>query len=341
MNKKEKYEVAVVGATGAVGRRMLTTLEERNFPVANLTALASARSAGQTLAFQGQAIKVKELQEDSFKGIDIALFSAGGSISKQLAPIAVESGCVVIDNSSAWRMDKDVPLIVPEVNPSALGDEWGIIANPNCSTIQMVMALKPIHDEYRIRRVVVSTYQSVSGSGQKAMEELEQQSRDVLDGKSAQCNVYPHQIAFNCLPHIDVFLDNGYTNEEIKMVNETRKILEDDSIEVSPTAVRVPVVYSHSEAVNVETEQAMTAKEVKELLSSFPGVSVVDNPEQNEYPLAINASGSGDVLVGRIRSDLTRPNAVNFWVVSDNLLKGAAYNAVQIAELLLKRLDSG
>ncbi len=341
MNKKEKYEVAVVGATGAVGRRMLTTLEERKFPVANLTALASARSAGQTLAFRGQAIKVKELQEDSFKGIDIALFSAGGSISKQLAPIAVESGCVVIDNSSAWRMDKDVPLIVPEVNPSALGDEWGIIANPNCSTIQMVVALKPIHDKYRIRRVVVSTYQSVSGSGQKAMEELEQQSRDVLDGKSAQCNVYPHQIAFNCLPHIDVFLDNGYTNEEIKMVNETRKILEDDSIEVSPTAVRVPVVYSHSEAVNVETEQAMTAKEVKELLSSFPGVSVVDNPEQNEYPLAINASGSGDVLVGRIRSDLTRPNAVNFWVVSDNLLKGAAYNAVQIAELLLKRLDSG
>jgi len=341
MNKKEKYEVAVVGATGAVGRRMLTTLEERNFPVANLMALASARSAGQTLAFRGQAIKVKELQEDSFKGIDIALFSAGGSISKQLAPIAVESGCVVIDNSSAWRMDKDVPLIVPEVNPSALGDEWGIIANPNCSTIQMVMALKPIHDEYRIRRVVVSTYQSVSGSGQKAMEELEQQSRDVLDGKSAQCNVYPHQIAFNCLPHIDVFLDNGYTKEEIKMVNETRKILEDDSIEVSPTAVRVPVVYSHSEAVNVETEQAMTAKEVKELLSSFPGVSVVDNPEQNEYPLAINASGSGDVLVGRIRSDLTRPNAVNFWVVSDNLLKGAAYNAVQIAELLLKRLGSG
>ena len=341
MNKKEKYEVAVVGATGAVGRRMLTTLEERNFPVANLTALASARSAGQTLAFRGQAIKVKELQEDSFKGIDIALFSAGGSISKQLAPIAVESGCVVIDNSSAWRMDKDVPLIVPEVNPSALGDEWGIIANPNCSTIQMVVALKPIHDKYRIRRVVVSTYQSVSGSGQKAMEELEQQSRDVLDGKSAQCNVYPHQIAFNCLPHIDVFLENGYTKEEIKMVNETRKILEDDSIEVSPTAVRVPVVYSHSEAVNVETEQAMTAKEVKELLSSFPGVSVVDNPEQNEYPLAINASGSGDVLVGRIRSDLTRPNAVNFWVVSDNLLKGAAYNAVQIAELLLKRLGSG
>ncbi len=341
MNKKEKYEVAVVGATGAVGRRMLTTLEERNFPVANLTALASARSAGQTLAFRGQAIKVKELQEDSFKGIDIALFSAGGSISKQLAPIAVESGCVVIDNSSAWRMDKDVPLIVPEVNPSALGDEWGIIANPNCSTIQMVVALKPIHDKYRIRRVVVSTYQSVSGSGQKAMEELEQQSRDVLDGKSVQCNVYPHQIAFNCLPHIDVFLENGYTKEEIKMVNETRKILEDDSIEVSPTAVRVPVVYSHSEAVNVETEQAMTAKEVKELLSSFPGVSVMDNPEQNEYPLAINASGSGDVLVGRIRSDLTRPNAVNFWVVSDNLLKGAAYNAVQIAELLLKRLGSG
>tara|TARA_B100001964_G_scaffold85856_1_gene96858 strand:- start:127 stop:1149 length:1023 start_codon:yes stop_codon:yes gene_type:complete len=339
MNKKEKYNISVVGATGAVGRRMLSTLEERNFPVARLTALASARSAGQTLPFRDQDIEVMELKADSFKGVDIALFSAGGSISKQYAPIAVESGCVVIDNSSAWRMDKEVPLIVPEVNPSALGEKWGIIANPNCSTIQMVVALKPIHDKYRIRRVVVSTYQSVSGSGQKAIEELKQQSRDVLDGKPAQCNVYPHQIAFNCLPHIDVFQENGYTKEEIKMVNETHKILEDDTIEVSPTAVRVPVIYSHSEAINVETEQPMNVKEVKGLLSSSPGISVVDSPEQNEYPLAVNASGSGDVVVGRIRGDLTRANAINFWVVSDNLLKGAAYNAVQIAELLLKRIN--
>ena len=339
MNKKEKYNISVVGATGAVGRRMLSTLEERNFPVARLTALASARSAGQTLPFRDQDIEVMELKADSFKGVDIALFSAGGSISKQYAPIAVESGCVVIDNSSAWRMDKEVPLIVPEVNPSALGKKWGIIANPNCSTIQMVVALKPIHDKYRIRRVVVSTYQSVSGSGQKAIEELKQQSRDVLDGKPAQCNVYPHQIAFNCLPHIDVFQENGYTKEEIKMVNETHKILEDDTIEVSPTAVRVPVIYSHSEAINVETEQPMNVKEVKELLSLSPGISVVDNPDQNEYPLAVNASGSGDVVVGRIRGDLTRANAINFWVVSDNLLKGAAYNAVQIAELLLKRVS--
>ena len=339
MNKKEKYNISVVGATGAVGRRMLSTLEERNFPVARLTALASARSAGQTLPFRDQDIEVMELKADSFEGGDIALFSAGGSISKQYAPIAVESGCVVIDNSSAWRMDKEVPLIVPEVNPSALGEKWGIIANPNCSTIQMVVALKPIHDKYRIRRVVVSTYQSVSGSGQKAIEELKQQSRDVLDGKPAQCNVYPHQIAFNCLPHIDVFQENGYTKEEIKMVNETHKILEDDTIEVSPTAVRVPVIYSHSEAINVETEQPMNVKEVKELLSLSPGISVVDNPDQNEYPLAVNASGSGDVVVGRIRGDLTRANAINFWVVSDNLLKGAAYNAVQIAELLLKRVS--
>ncbi len=339
MNKKEKYNISVVGATGAVGRRMLSTLEEQNFPVARLTALASARSAGQTLPFRDQDIEVMELKADSFKGVDIALFSAGGSISKQYAPIAVESGCVVIDNSSAWRMDKEVPLIVPEVNPSALGEKWGIIANPNCSTIQMVVALKPIHDKYRIRRVVVSTYQSVSGSGQKAIEELKQQSRDVLDGKPAQCNVYPHQIAFNCLPHIDVFQENGYTKEEIKMVNETHKILEDDTIEVSPTAVRVPVIYSHSEAINVETEQPMNVKEVKELLSLSPGISVVDNPDQNEYPLAVNASGSGDVVVGRIRGDLTRANAINFWVVSDNLLKGAAYNAVQIAELLLKRIN--
>ena len=338
MNKKDKYDVVVVGATGAVGRRMVATLEERNFPVACLTALASARSVGQTLLFRGQTIEVKELREDSFMGIDIALFSVGSSISKQYAPIAVESGCVVIDNSSAWRMERDVPLIVPEVNPSALGDKCEIIANPNCSTIQMVVALKPIHDQYRIRRVVVATYQSVSGSGQKAIAELEQQSRNVLDGKPVQNNVYPHQIAFNCLPHIDEFLENGYTKEEIKMVRETHKILGDSTIEVSPTAVRVPVFYSHSEAVNVETELPMKVDKVKELFSSSPGISVVDNLEKNEYPQAVKACGKGSVLVGRIRGDLIRENAINFWVVSDNLLKGAAYNAVQIAELVIKRL---
>ena len=330
----------MVGATGAVGRRMLSMLEERNFPVGRLTALASARSAGQTLQFRGQSVEVKELREDSFKGIDLALFSAGASVSKQYAPVAVDSGCVVIDNSSAWRMDKEVPLIIPEVNPDALGDRWRIIANPNCSTIQMVVALKPIHDRYRIRRVVVSTYQSVSGSGQKAIEELERQSRAVLEGKPAQAEVYPHQIAFNCLPHIDVFLDNGYSKEEMKMVHETRKILGDESIEVSPTTVRVPVFYSHSEAVNVETEQAMEIEEVKKLLSAFPGIRVVDAPDKNEYPLAVEATGKGDVMVGRIRKDLDRENAINFWVVSDNLLKGAALNAVQIAELLLQRVSS-
>ena len=338
MNKKDKYKIAIVGATGAVGRKMVSALEERNFPVACLTVLASARSAGKTLLFQGQNIKVKELNEDSFKGIDIAMFSAGGSISKQFAPIAVGSGCVVIDNSSAWRMEKEVPLIVPEVNPAALGKKWGIIANPNCSTIQMVVALKPIHDIYRIRRVVVSTYQSVSGSGQKAIEELEQQSRDILEGKPAQKSVYPHQIAFNCLPHIDEFLENGYTREEMKMVNETRKIMGDDTIEVSPTTVRVPVFYSHSEAINVETELPMKANEVKDLFFSSPGISLMDNPERNEYPQAIQARGKGDVVVGRIRKDLTRNNAINFWVVSDNLLKGAAYNAIQIAELLVKQI---
>lgn len=337
MNKKDKYEIAIVGATGAVGRRMISILEERNFPVACLTVLASARSAGKTLLFRGQAIEVKELNEDSFKGVDIALFSAGGPISKQYAPIAVESGCVAIDNSSAWRMEKGVPLIIPEVNPSALGQNWGIISNPNCSTIQMVIALKPIHDRYRIRRVVVSTYQSVSGSGQRGIEELEQQSKDILEGKPTQNNVYPHQIAFNCLPHIDVFMENGYTKEEMKMVNETRKILEDETIEISPTTVRVPVFYSHSESVNVETELPMKTGEVKDLLSSSPGISVVDNPKNNEYPQAIKACGKDDVLVGRIRKDLTRINAINFWVVSDNLLKGAACNAVQIAELLLKQ----
>ncbi len=337
IKKKEKYDIAVVGATGAVGLRILSTLEERNFPVGRLRLLASSRSVGQKLPFLEQVIEVEELRENSFDGMDIALFSAGSLISRKYAPIAVELGCIVIDNSSAWRMDSNIPLIVPEVNPSALGKKFGIIANPNCSTIQMVVALKPIHDKYRALRVFVSTYQSVSGSGQRAIEELRLQSRNILDGKPVQKSVYPHQIAFNCLPHIDVFLENGYTKEEMKMVDETHKILDDRSIEVSPTAVRVPVFYSHSESISVETELPMKVEEIKDLLSSSPGISLIDNPEKNEYPLAIDACGKGGVFVGRVRTDINRDNIVNFWVVSDNLLKGAAYNAVQIAELALKR----
>ena len=335
IKKKDKYSVAVVGATGAVGRKMLQILEERSFPVGNLKPLASARSAGKDLLFQGKNVIVQELLQDSFIDVDIALFSAGGEISQKFAPVAVKSNCIVIDNSSAYRMNANVPLVVPEVNPNALKGNPGIIANPNCSTIQMVVALKPIHDKFKIKRVVVSTYQSVSGSGQKAINELKFQSQEQLKGESSLPNVYPHQIAFNCLPHIDKFLDNGYTKEEMKMVNETRKILDDDSIQISPTTVRVPVFYSHSEAINVETEGPITAMALRELLAEQAGVCVVDDPENNIYPLAINGEDKNDVFVGRIRDDISRDRAVNFWVVSDNLRKGAALNAVQIAELLI------
>jgi aspartate-semialdehyde dehydrogenase len=337
MEKKPKYNVAVVGATGAVGRVMLSILEERKFPVAKLLPLASARSAGKEVEFAGEKITVQELKADSFAGVDIALFSAGGSISKEFCPIAAQAGCVVIDNSSAFRMDKDIPLVVPEVNPHAIGDRPGIIANPNCSTIQMVVALKPIHDRYKIKRVVVSTYQSVSGSGQSAIEELKAQSSQALNDQPVEKDVYPHQIAFNCLPHIDVFLDSGYTKEEMKMVNETRKILEDDAIQVSPTTVRVPVFYAHSEAVNVETEQEIDVPELRTLLGSAPGLRLVDAPGKGEYPLATDAAGRDEVMVGRVRSDLDNPRAVNLWIVSDNLRKGAALNAIQIAEVLIRR----
>ncbi|MFQ5716070.1 MAG: aspartate-semialdehyde dehydrogenase [Nitrospinales bacterium] len=340
LNRQDRYHVAVVGATGAVGREMISILEERKFPVGQLTPLASARSKGKTALFKGERIAVQELTEDSFHGIDLALFSAGAAISRQFAPIAVRSGCVAIDNSSAFRMEPDVPLIVPEVNPDALKKGPGLIANPNCSTIQMVLVLKPLHDRYRIKRVVVSTYQSVSGSGQKAIEELKRQSLDVLNGKETVSQVYPHRIAFNCLPHIDQFLDNGYTKEEMKMALETRKILEDESIQVCPTTVRAPVFYAHSEAVNVETERAIDAGEVKKILSDAPGVQVVDNPENEEYPLAIHAEGKDDVFVGRIRNDISAANAVNLWIVADNLRKGAALNAVQIAQLALIRIES-
>ena len=335
IEKKEKYSVAVVGATGAVGRKMLQILEERNFPVGNLKLLASARSVGKDFMFQGKNVIVQELLQDSFSDVDIALFSAGAEISREFAPAAVKSNCIVIDNSSAYRMNSDIPLIVPEVNPDALKGNPGIIANPNCSTIQMVVALKPIHDKFKIKRVVVSTYQSVSGSGQKAIDELKIQSQKQLNGESSIPNVYPHQIAFNCLPHIDNFLDSGYTKEEMKMVNETRKIMDDDSIQISPTTVRVPVFYSHSEALNVETEGPVTAIAVRELLAKQAGICVVDDPENNVYPLAIQGEDKNDVYVGRIRDDISRDRAVNFWVVSDNLRKGAALNAVQIAELLI------
>jgi len=335
IKKKDKYSVAVAGATGAVGRKMLQILEERNFPVGNLKLLASASSAGKDLLFQGKKVVVQELLQDSFSDVDIALFSAGAEISRKFAPTAVKSNCIVIDNSSAYRMNSDVPLVVPEVNPASIQGNPGIIANPNCSTIQMVVALKPIHDKFKIKRVVVSTYQSVSGSGQKAINELKVQSQEQLNGNNSIPNVYPHQIAFNCLPHIDKFLNNGYTNEEMKMVNETRKIMDDDSIQISPTTVRVPVFYSHSEALNVETEGPITAIAVRELLAEQAGICVVDDPENNVYPLAIQGEDKNDVFVGRIRDDISRDRAVNFWVVSDNLRKGAALNAVQIAELLI------
>jgi aspartate-semialdehyde dehydrogenase len=337
MQKKSKYNVAVIGATGAVGRTMLSILEERKFPVDRLVPLASARSAGKQVEFAGKKITVEELKADSFEGLDFALFSAGGSVSLEFCPIAAQAGCVVIDNSSAFRMDKDTPLVVPEINPHAIGDNPGIIANPNCSTIQMVVALKPIHDRYKIKRVVVSTYQSVSGTGQDAIEELKAQSSQALNDQPVEKDVYPHQIAFNCLPHIDSFLDTGYTKEEMKMVNETRKILEDDAIQVSPTTVRVPVFYAHSEAVNVETEQEIDVNELKKILSVAPGVRLVDAPGKSEYPLATEAAGRDEVMVGRVRADLDNPRAVNLWIVADNLRKGAALNAIQIAEVLIRR----
>jgi aspartate-semialdehyde dehydrogenase len=335
IEKKENYNVAVAGATGAVGRKMLEILEERKFPVNRLKLLASARSAGQSLEFLDDKFNIEELRHDSFEGVDIALFSAGAGVSREFAPFAVKSNCVVIDNSSAYRMESDIPLVVPEVNPDAIGKNPGIVANPNCSTIQMVIALKPIHDKFKIKRVVVSTYQSVSGSGQKAIDELKDQTYELLQGNESKPNVYPHQIAFNCIPHIDNFLDNGYSKEEMKMVNETRKIFNDDSIQVCPTTVRVPVFYSHSEALNVETEGPVTASAVKDLLTAQNGVCVIDEPENNLYPLAITGENKDQVFVGRIRDDISRKRAVNLWVVSDNLRKGAALNAVQIAELLI------
>lgn len=334
--KAKPLHVAVVGATGAVGNQMIACLEEMDFPVKRLTLLASSRSVGRQLRFRGEALDVQELTEHSFKGIDIALFSAGGGTSERFAPMAARDGCVVIDNSSAWRMDPQVPLVVPEVNPHAVAQytQKGIIANPNCSTIQMVVALNPIHQNFGIRRVVVSTYQSVSGTGKKAIDELFNQTRAMINFLAVERSVYPHRIAFNCLPHIDQFLDNGYTKEEMKMVNETRKIMEAPTMAVTATTVRVPVFFSHSESVNVETERPCPPEEVRRVLSSAPGIQVVDDPSQNRYPLATDAAGQDLTLVGRIRSDESVPNGINLWIVADNIRKGAATNAVQIGQIL-------
>jgi aspartate-semialdehyde dehydrogenase len=331
-----QFNVAVAGATGAVGNQMIACLEEMQFPVKRLALLASARSVGRQLRYRGELIDVQELTDRSFKGVDIALFSAGGATSETFAPIAARDGCVVIDNSSAWRMDPQVPLVVPEVNPHAVAQyqQKGIIANPNCSTIQMVVALNPIHRAFGIRRVVVSTYQSVSGTGKKAIDELFNQTRAMINFLSVERSVYPHRIAFNCLPHIDKFLDNGYTKEEMKMVNETRKIMETPTMAVTATTVRVPVFFGHSESVNVETERPCPPDEVRRILASAPGVKVVDDPSQNRYPLAIDAAGQDLTCVGRIRRDESVPNGLNLWIVADNIRKGAATNAVQIAQLL-------
>lgn len=336
--KKESYNVAVVGATGAVGEQMREVLEEREFPVGELRLLASERSAGQFLSFKGKEIRVDILAEDSFAGIDIALFSAGGSVSAQFAPLAVRSGAVVVDNTAYFRMEPDIPLVVPEVNAKEIAHyrNHGIIANPNCSTIQMVVALKPIHDAARIKRIVVSTYQSVSGAGRKAMEELNQQVMALYNGRELEMEKFPHQIAFNCIPHIDSFVDGGYTKEEMKLINETRKILGEPSLRATATTVRVPVFCSHSESVNVETEKKLTAADARAILREAPGIIVADDPANNVYPMAIDAIGNDATYVGRIREDDSVANGLNLWIVADNLRKGAALNAVQIAEILIR-----
>ncbi len=341
---KETFNVAVVGATGAVGQAILTILESREFPIQELRLLASQKSAGQTQVFRGKEIIIQEANEQAFAGIDIAFFSAGGGVSQALIPAAVESGAIVVDNSSVYRMDTDVPLIIPEINMEEAKKHKGIIANPNCSTIQMLVALKPILDQWGIHRIIVSTYQAVSGSGVKAVQELKNQSQAILNGESDFAKeVMPvsslpvhHQIAFNAIPQIDVFEDNGYTKEEMKMVNETKKIFGDDSIEVTPTAVRIPVINGHSESIYVETKREFDLPEVIKAMREFPGLQVVDDIDQQVYPLAADADGKLDVYAGRIRKDLDHPRGINMWVVSDNLLKGAAWNAVQIAENLIK-----
>ncbi len=334
-SKLKKYSVAVLGATGVVGREMVKILEERNFPVQNLKLLATEKSTGVFINFQGKQIKVEKITPQSFENVDIALFSAGKEASIKFAPAAVKNNAVVIDNSSAFRMKNNVPLIIPEVNPGEIKKHNGIIANPNCSTIQLVIALKPIYDFAGIKRIIVSTYQSVSGTGKQAINELREQSQAFLNKDKIVKKVYPHQIAFNILPHIDVFLDNGYTKEEIKMINETRKILSDNSLKITAFAARVPVFYGHAESVYIETDEYISIPGIKQLLTDFPGVKVIDDPSRFLYPLPIMSENEDDILVGRIRKDLAEENGINMWIIGNNVRKGAALNAVQIAELLI------
>ncbi len=336
--KKKAYNVAIAGATGVVGKEFLKILEERRFPIGELRLLASERSAGVVLEFRGDALPVRLLDEETFNNVDIGLFSPGASVSAIHAPRAAKAGCVVIDNTSQFRMDPLIPLVVPEVNPEAIAlyKNKGIIANPNCSTIQMVVVLKPIHDRHKIKRIVVSTYQAVSGAGKEAMEELSEQVKNLFNMREPVAKALPHRIAFNCLPQIDSFLDNGYTKEEMKMVNETRKIFGDDSVKVTATTVRVPVFVGHSESVNIETEKPIDPDDVRRLLEGAPGVTVLDDPKNGVYPMPIDAADQDDTFVGRIRRDDTVPNGLNMWIVADNLRKGAALNAVQIAEILIR-----
>jgi aspartate-semialdehyde dehydrogenase len=334
----QKYNIAIVGATGMVGRKFLEVLEERQFPIANCYLFASARSAGTRIKFMGEDHVVEELTETSFDGknIDIALFSAGATVSKKFAPIAASRGAVVIDNSSAWRMEEDVPLVVPEVNPQEILKHKGIIANPNCSTIQAVVVLKPLHDHYKIKRIVYSTYQAVSGAGMGGYLDLQ---NGIRGEKTLQ--KFPHPIFANCIPHIDVFLDNGYTKEEMKMIQETKKIMGDYSLRITATTVRVPVFYGHSESINVEFERDFDLDELREILAKSPGVVVVDDPKNNQYPMPIYAENKDEVFVGRIRRDESVPSGVNLWVVADNIRKGAATNAVQIAQKVVEYWESG
>jgi aspartate-semialdehyde dehydrogenase len=337
--RADGYTVAVAGATGAVGEVMLQVLEERKFPVRRIRLLASERSVGKRLKFNGEEVAVEQLTADAFRGVDIALFSAGASRSKEFGPAAWKAGAVVVDNSSAFRMEPDIPLVVPEINPHAVAayTTRGIIANPNCTTIVTLMALAPLHRYSRIKRVVASSYQAVSGAGAKALQELKLQVQAWAKGEPLPVQVFPYQIAFNILPHIDAFQENGYTKEEMKLVNETRKILEDDAILVSPTTVRVPVFTAHSVSVHVETEAKISAAKARELFTAFPGLQVLDDPVNKQYPMPLFAAGKDDCFVGRIREDLAVVNGLNFWVVGDQLRKGAALNAVQIAELLVER----
>jgi aspartate-semialdehyde dehydrogenase len=333
------FDVAVVGATGAVGESMLHILAERNFPVGRVYALASQRSAGTTVPFKGEQLKVEDLAEFDFSKVQIGLFSAGASVSEIYAPKAAAAGCVVVDNTSQFRYEADIPLVVPEVNPHAIAQHTnhGIIANPNCSTIQLLVALKPIYDAVGIERINIASYQAVSGTGKEAIDELAAQTAAWLNGKPIECQVYPKQIAFNVLPHIDVFQPNGYTKEEMKMVWETQKIMEDETIRVNPTTVRVPVFYGHSEAVHLETRQKITADSARELLRQAAGVIVLDERQAGGYPTAVTEGAGNDaVYVGRIREDISHPRGLNLWVVADNVRKGAALNSIQIAEILIR-----